>query len=356
MAAKRQGLSFESTALLIYSEQNGLAKDSNDSSLDGVESIARDFQERKCNEWSDGFANSLFDTEPSCSPNEDTNATLGVTHDSAPTNDGIGSAGDDSPFVSVCLVHHDRPHLLKHAIDSLIAQDFGDFEVLLVDDGSVDPASHALLESLSQAFHSRAWRIIRQTNQYLGAARNNAARISKAKYLLFMDDDNIARPDEISTLVSVAERCAADVVTCTPKTFTGTSGLPEETDNLPIWVPFGPDLAVGLLVNGFGDANALVKRSTFAALGGFSEDRGVGHEDWEFFARIALSGFRIELVPEPLFYYRVAPDSMLRTTDSKRNLERNMRPYADHYPEIAPALKLLPSLFAMSRRPKNAEG
>ena len=77
-----------------------------------------------------------------------------------------------------------------------------------------------------------------------------------------------------------------------------------------------------LFENRFGDANALVHRETFQALGGFTELHGVGWEDWELFARAWLRGVRMGIVPEPLFNYRVSSSGMLLTGDLARNQER----------------------------------
>ncbi|MGA2027480.1 MAG: glycosyltransferase, partial [Syntrophobacteraceae bacterium] len=111
------------------------------------------------------------------------------------------------PMVSVCLTTFNRPHLLAQALESLRSQDYPNFEVLLVDDGSDQPEALAFLDRLEPEFKSRGWRIIRQENSYLGAARNTGARHAHGEYLLFMDDDNYAEPHEISTFVRVAGYC-----------------------------------------------------------------------------------------------------------------------------------------------------
>ncbi|VVM06575.1 glycosyltransferase, partial [Methylacidimicrobium tartarophylax] len=73
------------------------------------------------------------------------------------------SAGPfDPPKVSVCLVHHDRPALLAQALESLHAQDYPNFEVILVDDGSTSEEAAAFLGGLEPEFAERGWRIIRQ--------------------------------------------------------------------------------------------------------------------------------------------------------------------------------------------------
>jgi O-antigen biosynthesis protein len=102
----------------------------------------------------------------------------------------------------------------------------------------------------------------------------------------------------------------------------------------------GSAVALGAFENCYGDAHALVRRDVLEALGGFTEDFGSGHEDWEFFARAALAGHEILSVPEPLFWYRIAPNSMARgTADRQVDLRRGLRPYAALLPpSVRPAL------------------
>ncbi len=94
----------------------------------------------------------------------------------------------------------------------------------------------------------------------------------------------------------------------------------------------GRALGVGCIRNGYGDANALVRRELFWQIGGFSEDYGVGHEDWEFFAKAALQGARFAFIPKPLFWYRISNTGMLRSGHTHRDHYRSLRPYIDHLP------------------------
>ncbi len=226
------------------------------------------------------------------------------------------------PLVSVCLVHYERPLLLMQAVDSLRQQDYPNFEVILVDDGSQSSDSVRYLGVLKEEFAHRGWRVVRQDNAYLGAARNHAARLAKGEWLLFMDDDNVAKPHEISTFVRAAEVSGADILTSFVSVFTGLR--PSEQSNW-LWLPLGADVGGGLYRNVYGDANALVRKSVFDAVGGFTEDYGVGHEDWEFFQKAVQQGNTLELVPEPLFWYRIQKNGMLRSGDDLRNHARNAR-------------------------------
>jgi GT2 family glycosyltransferase len=149
---------------------------------------------------------------------------------------------------------------------------------------------------------------------------------------MFMDDDNFARPEEISTFIKVARHTNADVVTCCMEYFEGTDAPRLTGKPVTRWVPLGPDVAAGYFRNCYGDANCLVKRSTFEKLGGFTEIHGVTHEDWEFLANAALKGCHLEVIPESLFYYRYTPDSMIRSTNKYRNHMRHIRPYLNNVP------------------------
>jgi hypothetical protein len=100
-----------------------------------------------------------------------------------------------------------------------------------------------------------------------------------------------------------------------------------------IWLPLGGAAGAGLYRNAFGDANALWKRTAFEQVGGYTTDYGVGHEDWELFADAVLSGLRLELVPEPLYWYRVNSNGMLRAGDHWADHARSVRPYLRHDPQ-----------------------
>jgi glycosyltransferase involved in cell wall biosynthesis len=206
----------------------------------------------------------------------------------------------------VCISHFSRPHLLDVAIRSIEAQTYDNVQVVLVDDASPDDATHRYLDDLEPRFARRAWKIIRnQQEMWTGAARNLAVSQADGEYVLLMDDDNVAKPHEVETLLRVALNTHADVVTCQLQPFVGTGDPPAGDAELPIgWMPVGPNLAQALFVNCLGDLNMMVRKRTWDKLGGFTVDR-YGCEDWEFLVRVLLDeNCRLEVVPEILFYYR----------------------------------------------------
>ena len=246
----------------------------------------------------------------------------------------IGKKELSTPLVSVCLTHFNRPLYLSYALKSVKSQDYSNFEVILVDDGSTNPEAVDYLNSLEPDFTLRGWQLVRQQNRYLGAARNTAARHARGEFLLFMDDDNVAKPNEISVFVKAAQASRADILTCFIDAFRGKGEPGDYQIPSARSLPIGGAAAVGMFKNCFGDANALIRRRVFETLGGFTEDYGVGHEDWEFFANAALKGYRFYVVPEPLFWYRMADDSMVNITPRYENHMRPLRPYLETVPVV----------------------
>jgi glycosyltransferase involved in cell wall biosynthesis/GT2 family glycosyltransferase len=236
-------------------------------------------------------------------------------------------ASNRLPLVSICLTHRNRPALLRQAIDSIRRQTYPHIEVVLVDDGSDTPEALETLAALEREFRRRQFRLVRQPRRFPAAARNAAARLARGKYLLFMDDDNVAKPAEVATLVAASQRSGADVLTCFLDVFQAAGPPKSRADAGFRWSFVGGSTAVGAFRNAFGDTNCLVKRSVYLALGGMTEDTNVGAEDWEFLARAALEGYRVEVLPEALVWYRQSPNGVNSTTPPAANHLRALRPY-----------------------------
>jgi len=230
------------------------------------------------------------------------------------------------PVVSVCMTTRNRPALLREAIASIRRQTYKRLELVLVDDGSDQPAATRFLDRLQPDFDRRGWKIIRQPNRYLGAARNAAIAAATGDFVMFMDDDNVAERNEIEVFQRVAATTGADILTCFLAVYRTASRTLDGT-RTHTWPFLGAALGPGVLRNVFGDANAFVRRDVFARIGGFTEDFGLGCEDWEFFARASLRGLKLQVVPETLVRYRQSPTGMLQSTSLRANQARALRPY-----------------------------
>jgi O-antigen biosynthesis protein len=235
------------------------------------------------------------------------------------------------PKVSVCLIHHNEPRWLRQALASLEAQDSKDWEVVLVDDGSNQSEALKLLDEWAPRFERRGWQLLRQEHYTLGPSRNNAARHAHGDYLLFMDADNYAKPLELSTLTRIARRTQADILTPFMDWIDQDAEPQATTTPILRWPFLGAAASVGVFHNCFGDGNALIRRDVFLAVGGFSNEYQVS-PDWEFLAKAVMMGFKLEPVPEALFFYRRVKTSQLPPIQQQLDLLRNVRPYAPFLP------------------------
>ena len=220
-------------------------------------------------------------------------------------------ADSETPLVTVCIVHHERPELLRIAVDSVLAQDYPALEVVLVDDGSQSVAALSALDTLEAEFSERGWRVIRQENRYLGAARNAAAAAARGEWILFFDDDNVLFPDAVTRLVRAARFSGAECLPAASIRFFGDGDPRTDTNSRGTPIRFlGAARAWSHFRNVVGDSCALVRRDVFEAIGGFTEEYRVGLDDLSFLNRLIQTGHRIEPMPDPVYYYRFGKTSM----------------------------------------------
>ena len=114
-----------------------------------------------------------------------------------------------NPKVSIIVPVYKAESFLSRCVDSILNQEYRDFELLLVDDGSPD-SSGDICDSYA-ANDSRV-RVIHQANSGVSAARNHAIEEARGTYLQFLDSDDWITPDATKLLVRSAEDFQADLV------------------------------------------------------------------------------------------------------------------------------------------------
>lgn len=231
------------------------------------------------------------------------------------------------PRVMLGITHYERPKKLLDALWSAIRQDYPNLEIVVVDDGSKSEEALKVLSQIKPILARFGGKLIYQENAYLGAARNAAVRNSTSDYVIFLDDDDIAFPDMVSRLVRAAVLSKAEVVNC-PNVFMeearrGEALLDGENFSQKLsYFPLGGPLSLGAFENWFGSATALISRPAFEKVGGYTEEKGVGFEDYEFLLRIVQSGGQIAILPKPLYLYEVDRPSMISQTSVIANYRR----------------------------------
>ena len=118
------------------------------------------------------------------------------------------------PAVSVIIAMYNTEKYIGECLDSLLAQTFTNFEVVVVDDCSTDN-SPAIVESYAPKFGGRLRLMRLQTNSgSAGAPRNMGLELSRGEYIFFIDDDDTITSTALEELYTVAKNFDADVVAC----------------------------------------------------------------------------------------------------------------------------------------------
>ena len=126
-------------------------------------------------------------------------------------------------------IYNVAPYLRK-CVDSLLAQDISDYEIILVDDGSTDDSGAIADEIVKEAIGNRQWaienetnrqspiansptlRVIHQENAGLSAARNTGIAAATGDYIMFVDSDDYLQPNVLGALMEQVEREQLDVL------------------------------------------------------------------------------------------------------------------------------------------------
>jgi glycosyltransferase involved in cell wall biosynthesis/GT2 family glycosyltransferase len=246
--------------------------------------------------------------------------------------------------VTVIVTHHERPRLLEQNLRALSVQSDAAFNVVVVDDGSRRQGSLEFLARIEKGFAGLPLTLVRQENKYLGAARNEGLRHADTPYVIFLDDDNVPFPNMVEVFRQAASHSGADILTCQMQFFHDPLHDPDprELRTGERWCFPGGPAALGAVQNCFGDATAIYKRNIFERVGRFHEVFGVTHEDWQLHLRACLANYKLLSLPLPLFWYRVTPGSMARSTSAYANMRIIASTLRQELPpDIAPMVDFL---------------
>lgn len=215
-----------------------------------------------------------------------------------------------NPRFSVIMPLYNKERYLKKAIESVIAQTYRDFELIITDDGSTDN-SLEVVRGLKK--EDRRLKILTQSNSGVAVARNNGVAASKGEYLCFLDADDWWEPmflEEMDGLIKDnpdAGLYATNYVYFKPgkthvalKIERGYMNYPEAYlhGEMPVWT----------------GATCMPKK-VFDEMGGFPVGIKLG-EDFLLWAKTALH-YKVAFCEKPLAYYNNDIPASLRAT---RNL------------------------------------
>lgn len=113
-----------------------------------------------------------------------------------------------NPFFSVVIPVYNAEKYINKCVESILQQSFENYEVVLVDDGSID-RSMKICKELAKKDDRVS--LIHQKNQGVSAARNKGISMAKGRYIIFVDADDYIRADTLMVLYESCNDCRTDV-------------------------------------------------------------------------------------------------------------------------------------------------
>ena len=199
------------------------------------------------------------------------------------------------PLISVIVPTYNRAVLFREALDSVFAQDFTDYEVLVVDDGSTDGTAEMISQYLDPTCSGvPELRYIQTVHTGMpGKVRNTGAAEARGRYLAFLDSDDLWRPEKLTRQIRYMEQRPA------AETLSGPGPAYRISHTREIWFRNGREvsqkgqkhLREGYIFRDalkkciIGPSTVLMERELFDESGGFREDLEIA-EDYEFWLRV----------------------------------------------------------------------
>lgn len=180
---------------------------------------------------------------------------------------------------------------MNEALDSVLASDYENIEVIIVNDGSDDDITENVLQKINHPLV----KIIHQQNQGVPAARNNGINASTGKYILPLDADDKIHPSYISKAVELLDNDEnTGIVYCNYRIF----GDVNIEVNVPVYSP------ITLLLQNSYVVSSMFRKDDFYKVNGYKYEMREGYEDWEFWVSMSENGVKFKKINETLFYYR----------------------------------------------------
>lgn len=207
------------------------------------------------------------------------------------------------PQVSVVIPVWNGERYLKEAIESILNQDFTDFELIIIDDGSTDDSGR-----IAATFaHDNRVVVMTQENAGVVAARNIGLQNAKGEFVAFLDADDIAKRDRLSKQVAYLQANPEVAVVGSHITFFSdkdgelrTQEFPSNSDQVASALESGNPLA---------QPAVMLRKSMAIAAGGYRAAFKFGAEDYDLWLRLSEK-HPLSNLPEVLTLYRIHPDSL----------------------------------------------
>jgi glycosyltransferase involved in cell wall biosynthesis len=186
--------------------------------------------------------------------------------------------------LSIVIPTRDRARTLRRAIDSILASDRSDIELIVIDDGSTDETA-SLLAKIADC--RLTWRRM-ESKGNANRARNFGAAMSRSPLIAFLDSDDAFEPSRIERLIEFY--ASTPDVDCLLDGYTEAKAHRISTHRQPRGMPSSPEIRRLLLLHCLSLTNSALslRRSAFEAVGGYDEALS-RHQDRDLLLRLVLN-------------------------------------------------------------------
>ncbi len=222
----------------------------------------------------------------------------------------------EKPIVSVIIPVYNKREYINETINSVLNQDFGSFEIIVVDDGSTDDSSEVV-----KSIKDPRLQIFSQSNSGVERSRNFGFSKSVGSFIVFLDADDLMSSNRLRKQIDLFNATKDLVLVGTWASIIDHSGniigsIRPPTSNAALQLGH-------LFRNQFVSSSVMIKRSAFEKNGVFNETRGDRFaEDYDLWLRLAKKG-QVSNIPEKLTAYRRLNAS--RSQSSDRSLLESAR-------------------------------
>jgi glycosyltransferase involved in cell wall biosynthesis len=199
--------------------------------------------------------------------------------------------------VSIVVPCFNQQEFIAETLDSVLDQTYGEWECIVVDDGSTD-GSAAVIEQYAKK--DRRFQSLKKTNGGVAAARNFGFAHASGELFVPLDGDDKIHPDFLQR--------AVECFNAHPDTDLVHTGTQRIGESRKIWrlpeYSYEKLLWQNMIVN-----TTMYRREAFFGVGGYASEMVHGFEDWEFYVRLLHPKSRVRFVDAPLYLYRVKKSS-----------------------------------------------
>ncbi len=222
------------------------------------------------------------------------------------------------PKISVIVPVYNVDKYLSACLDSLISQTSGDFEIIVVDDGSTDK-SPAMCDAYAAEYPDRVT-VIHQENKGLGGARNTGIKAATGDYLFFLDSDDTVDPDALERLGGVIEKTDADMVLC------GVRVITPDGKDVEYPLPYEDETVLfpkedKAVLTGTPEAPLKITKRNLFSENGIEFPSKVWYEDLRTTPKLLAAAEKVVVLKEPFYNYCRREGSIMNNKNVERNRE-----------------------------------